>query len=496
MKYAVPESEGISSANIKRYIEKIEEAQLSTHDIIIARGNNIIFEKYWEPFDSGFYHRMYSVSKSFVSLAIGFLEQDGLLSLDDPICKYFPDELKKQLDENFRFQTVRHMLMMSTAKTARTWFTARPKDRVRFYFENDLKQSRSSGTIFEYDSSGSFVLCALAERLSGMQFMDYLRVKLFDHIGVSKKAYCLKCPGGHSWGDSGILCTPRDLLLTARFVLNKGRWDGRQILNEEYVTAATSKQIDNNPLGINEFNTQGYGYQFWRTYQNSFFFNGMGCQFAICVPDKDIIFVYNGDNQGKTYASKIIIDNFFDIIVNTAVEEALPDNGAHEELISYTNGLKLAHAVGASHAGTEEKVDGVTYILNDNPMGISKMRLEFTAEGGTLFYTNAQGDKELTFGRCENVFDVFPEEGYSDEVGSVTAPGNKYKCASSAAWTENNKLFIKVQIIDTYFGTLNITLSFRDDLLGVQMNKCAEDFLDTYQGYATGKRQKSNVAEF
>ena len=492
MEYAVPESEGISSKKIRQYIEKLEEAQLSTHDIILARGNKILFEKYWPPFDAGFYHRMYSVSKSFVSLAIGFLEQDGLLLLDDPVFKYFPNELEKQPDENFKFQTVRHMLMMSTAKPDRWWFALRPEDRVRFYFENDEKQSRPSGTVFEYDSGGSFVLCALAERLSGMQLMDYLRVKLFDRIGVSKQAYCLKCPGGHSWGDSGILCTPRDLLLVARFVLNKGSWEGRQILNEAYVTAATSKQIDNNPLGINEYNTQGYGYQFWRTYQNSFFFNGMGCQFAICVPDKDLILIYNGDNQGKVFAAKLIIDNFFDMIVDTAKEKAISDEGAHEELLSYTNGLKLARAVGAARSDFEENIDGVTYIMNDNPMGISKIRLEFDTEGGTLFYTNTQGDKELKFGRCENTFDEFPEEGYSDEVGSVAAPGNKYQCAASAAWIEKNKLFIKVQIIDTYFGVLNITLGFHDDLLGVQMNKCAEDFLNTYRGYAAGKRRKNN----
>ena len=490
MKYAQPESMGVSSKKIKEYIEKLEKAQLSTHDIIIARGDNILFEKYWEPFHADFLHRMYSVTKSFVSIAIGFLCQEGKLDLDDPMIKHFPEELKNQTDENMRNQTVRHMLMMSTSKPERGWFVSRTEDRVKFYFENPSPYSRPSGTTYTYDSSGSFVLGALVERISGMKLIDYLRVKLFDKIGVSKEAYCLECPGGHSWSDSALICTPRDLLLTARFMMNKGKWNGEQILNEDYAVAAVSKQIDNNLLGENGFDKQGYGYQIWRTRQNSYFFNGMGCQFAICVPDKDLIFIYNGDNQGKVLAKSIIIDNFFDIIVDSVCDGEIEDNGENAELLEYVKDLKLAVAVGEKeNAKLEEKINGKTFIMNENPMGFKKVRFDFTSDGGTMFYTNAQGDKELKFGRCENAFGEFPEDGYSDKVGSVAAPGNKYKCAASAAWVDNERMFIKVQIIDKYFGVLNITAGFNENGLGLHMNKCAEDFLETYQGFGHGKTE-------
>ena len=62
-----------------------------------------------------------------------------------------------------------------------------------------------------------------------------------------------------------------DLFKVTRFVLNGGRWNGKQILNEEYIKAATAKQTDNNYFNMNTWNTQGYGYLFLRTYQNSFF---------------------------------------------------------------------------------------------------------------------------------------------------------------------------------------------------------------------------------
>ena len=294
----------------------------------------------------------------------------------------------------------------------------------------------------------------------------------------------LRCPGGHSWGDSALLCKPTDLLKAAMFCMHKGSWNGEQLLNEEFVTAATSKQIDNDVLGINDFDSQGYGYQFWRTYDNSFFFNGMGCQFAVCVPDKDIIMVYNGDNQGIVGAKKIIFDNFFNLIVRR-VEESPFEKPEYDELTDYAKNLKLFSAKGEKKALITDKINGVTYKMQENPMGITKMKLCFTENGGVLSYTNAQGDKEIPFGMCKNEFSLFPQAGYSDEIGSRSGE-RLYKCAASAAWVSDYQLFIKVQIIDTYFGILNMSIGFEDNKIGVLMNKTAEDFLNEYQGFAGG----------
>lgn len=486
METSTPEKMGIKSENILSFIKVLEDTRLATHDVLIMRHGKIIYEAYWKPFDKDFRHRMYSVTKSFVAIAIGFLEQEGKLSLDDKISKYYAEELKNQPDMNMHNQTIRHMLMMSTAKMEKSWFSAKPKDRVKFYFQNDLTESRPSGTLFQYDSSGSFVLGALVEKLSGMSLIDYLRNRLFDKIGVSKEAYCLKCPGGYSWGDSALLCTPRDLMLVAQFMMNKGRWEGEQILNEKFVTDATSKLISNSYLNDDEFDKQGYGYLIWRTFDNSFFFNGMGCQFAICVPEKDIIMVYNADNQGKDYAKKTIFDNFFKLVVRTAVEEALPENeSAVKELSDYTSGLKLMSMSGEKKSSVTRQINTKTYYLDENEMGISKIKFSFNENGGVFYYTNAQGDKEIAFKMCENEFALFPQDGYADEMGTV--PGNRrYKCAASAAWVEEAHLAVKVQIIDTYFGVLDMHFSFRDNLVGVRMLKTAEDFLNEYQGFAGG----------
>ena len=93
-KYGTPESVGIKSENIKKYIETLENANLSTHNVIIVRNNTIVYENYWKPFHKDFLHRMYSVTKSFVSIAVGYLIEEGKITLDTKICDVFDPDRK------------------------------------------------------------------------------------------------------------------------------------------------------------------------------------------------------------------------------------------------------------------------------------------------------------------------------------------------------------------------------------------------------------------
>ena len=483
MNYLSPEKKGIPTAALKKYVEHLEAKGLATHSLIVARGNDIVLEKYWEPFNRDFLHRMYSVTKSFVAIALGFLADEGRISLDDPISKYFPNETALVKDDRIREQTVRDMLMMRSAlpKGAKNWFSTSPEDRVLDYFTNNQGAQRSSGTLFAYDSSGSFVLGALAERVTGKTLCEYLDEKLFSKIGV-EGAYMLKCPGGHSWADSALLMRPIDLLKCVKFMLDGGRFEGEQLLSESFVKEATSNLVSTELLGRSDVDGLGYGYLIWRTRNDSFFFNGMGCQLAIANPEKDLIFVYNGDNQGNPLAKAYIIDGFFDIVYPEISDGELPEYqgepiGEH----------KLYFAKGSTTSRVAERISGKKYVLDQNPMKIESLTVTLDPEEGRLDYTNATGEKTLYFGMCENKFFKFPEDGYSDMYGSKRAPGNKYDCAVSAAWVGECELMIRAQIIDKYFGNLIIRLSFKDDKISVFMDKSAEDFLEEYKGTASGK---------
>ena len=349
--------------------------------------------------------------------------------------------------------------------------------------------SKLPGTIFDYDSTGSFVLGAIVEIVSGKTLLEYLREKLFDKIGISDGVYFLQSPGGHTWSDSALICTTMDLAKTIQFLLDGGKWNGEQILDGDFVKDATSNLISSDRTGHGIQNAYGYGYQIWKTAHDGFAFLGLGQQLAVGVPEKDMVFVINSYCQGNPGAESIMLDRFFEEIEETAVDDILPDDeSAYASLMEYSKGLKLYAFTGSAENNVSAEVSGKEYIMDKNPMGISKMKFTFTDDVCTLDYTNDQGDKTIYFGMEKNVFGVFPQEGYSDMVGNEYAPGNYYKCATSAVWTHERSLSMLVQVIDKYFGRLYMRVTFTENgEIAVMMHKDSENFMNEYQGYAQGK---------
>ncbi len=486
-----PEQAGISSETILGYIKILEESNLNTHSLILARGNNIISETHYAPFDRNFKHRMYSVSKSFVGIAIGLLIDDGKISLDDKFISYFPEYLTDEnCDEELSEMTIRDTLTMSTCQTVlKNWFYSGTNDRLELYFNK--KHKYLSQTIWEYDSPGSYMLGSIVERITGKPFLDFMKERFLSDIGFSDDAYCIKCPGGHSFSDSGVMCTTYDLLLFARFVMNNGAWNGKQYMSADYVKDATSYIVANNHYGAVSYSTLGYGYHIWQSYDGGFSFLGMGDQLAICDRARDFIMVINSDNQGNPHSRFLIVHELYNKIIRKLSDKPLPENKeAYDKLCEYEKTRVLNFAKPVFESSFDKEISGKTYILGENPMGIEKFRIDFEDCGGTFYYTNAQGDKKLRFGYNKNEFQKFPQEGYSDMTAGKPCPGNTYQCAVSANWLEAKKFHIKVQAIDKYFGILDMVFSFKDTRVTVKMEKTAEAFFDEYQGIAIGKTEQ------
>lgn len=483
-----PEKAGISAKYVEKFIRTLEKRKARMHSVLLLRGDKLFGEYYWEPFNKDTCHRMYSQTKSYVAIAIGFLLDEGKLSLDDKIADFFPEKIRIE-NEQIKRQTVRNMLMMTTVGYGKDWFEKENTDRLDLYFNRE-GTTRSPNTVWEYDSQGSQVLCALVEKLSGMTLFDYLKKKLFDHLGTFKTASILKTPTGESWGDSALLCTSRDMLSFARFVMNYGTWNGKRLLSESYLREATSKLIDNQEDAHGGSLSHGYGYQIWRTEENGFAFIGMGDELTICLPDYDLIFVCTADNQGNPRSRELIMNGLFDIIVANLEKAPLnEDEEAQKSLEALTNELKLFTVNGEDDSPYRKKIDGVKYIFDENELGLKNLMVSFADnKKGKVIYENANGKMELPFYINKNYFTKFPELGYSQDVGGVrTHDGSKYDCAVSAAWLNPNKLMLFVQIIDRYLGNFPMTLAFNDEYISVMAYKNAEDFLWNYNGHAYGR---------
>lgn len=488
----LPEEVGIPSEKISEFLRTIEKRGAIMHSIIITRYGKCVLEKYWKPFHKDFNHRMYSSTKSYTAIGIGLLIEEGKLSLSDKLVDIFPDKIDGEISEYLKEQTVYQMLTMTTVGNPNNWFAETDPDRVHLYF-NHRTHAHPAGTIWEYDSAGSQVLATIVEKLSGMELLAYLKMKLFDKMGSFKNAEILKTRNGDAWGDSALLCTTRDAVTFAQLLMDGGVWEGERLMNEEFVRTATSKVVDNKSSWRPGCYTHGYGFQIWRTEQNGFSFLGMGDELTIALPERGIIISTTADHQGTdNLIRNIMVNAFFDIIVNNTKDEPLPANpAAYAALEAETADLELRSLKGLEDSSFREELSGKEYICSENPMGITKFSFVFDGkDSGEFRYTNAQGDKVIPFGVNKNVFGKFPQLGYSNDFGGLrTTDGFMYKDAVSLAWLEDKKLMLFVQIIDRYFGLMSATFAFRDEHAAAQFVKVGEDFLGEYQGVLSAKRK-------
>lgn len=478
---ATPESVGISSRQVLKYLKMINAHSLFSHSVLIARGDRLICEAYWKPFERGTKHRMYSQTKSYVGIAVRLLADEGKISLDDKIISYFPDKLPETVHPYLEAMRIRDMLMMRTCfdEGDINWFTANSDDRVKLYFSQ--KPALYPGTQYRYDSMGSFVLGALVERITGKLFLDYLRDKCLREIGYSEDAYCLKCPGGHSWADSALICTPIDMLKFGRLVGCRGEWEGRQIFPRHIVEDALKDFSDCYTCGFRSFDHRGYSSQLWNFYGNTIGFNGMHDQQTLYNADKDITFTCTSGNYRSPDSRELLVSYLFSEIIEPAGERLEEDPEAYAELQEYMENMNLITAEGMEKSPLEKELDGRKFIAEENKMGITEFSFKFDDEC-EFNYKNAQGDKTIRFGRRENIFQPFPQTGYSGEIGSKVCEGHTYECAASGAWGSDNQLKILVQIIDEYIGGLYINFAYRDGHGRMKMYGDGEHFLTEYNG--------------
>ncbi len=308
-----PSEAGVPCASISRFFDELEALPFDIHSVIMIRGGKIFLERYYAPYERDTLHRMYSVTKSLVGLAILCLADEGKVDLDTSITSYFPEYPTEYKD--IKDTTIRNMLMMRTAHKRTTYKADLSSDWVKSFFITEPTQI--PGTVFSYDTSSSHTLGALVEKITGMELLDYLRIKFLDKIGFSKSAYCLKDPFGVSIGGSGLMATSLDVAKVAQLVINKGMENGERLINPELVTLAVSNLSPTDTHCKHTDEQQGYGMQFWRTRNNGFMLYGLGGQMAICLPDKDFIFVVTADAGEYKDGTQMIRDIFWNEIYNS-----------------------------------------------------------------------------------------------------------------------------------------------------------------------------------
>lgn len=487
IKKVTPESQGLSSKTILEFLKTFDDYGLYTHSILLARGDNIITESYYKPFNKNSLHRAYSVSKSFVSMAIGVAVTEKLITLDDKIVDYFPEYMSNNNDEFYARTSIRDMLKMSSNIGTNVYWWGKFKTRTEAYYSQ--KSVKAPNSIYYYDSIGSFLLGNIIQKLTGKNFLEYLKEKVLLELGFSKDSYVLTEPGGFAVGDSAVMCTLRDFFILARLIAKKGRINGKQYIDKNFMKEAISVQSRNDLYSdFKTYQTFGYGYLIW-IIKNGFSLFGAGDQLVFCDMKKDFTLVIHSDNQGTSSTQHLLYHEFANRIVPTINDAPLaPNDKAYQTLIKYEQTRKLIVQYGKKYSKIQDLVNGVFYkAIIKNELNISKFKFDFYKDYGKLTFVKDDKTHVLEFGLGKNKFIDFSFgiRPKPDMMG-VNIEGT-YKCASSAGFIDENILSIKVQVVDTYFGKLQISVHFNDNEANLFIQKHGQYVFDGITGYVLAR---------
>jgi CubicO group peptidase (beta-lactamase class C family) len=329
---ATPESQGVSSASIAKFIQAADEKVNSMHSFMLLRHGKVIAEAWWTPEDANKPHVLWSLSKSFTSTAVGLAVHDGKLSVQDRVIGFFPDALPENPSENLKSMRVLDLLTMSTGHQDEPNLRA-SQDWIKTFFAHPVP--REPGSFFRYNTPATFMQSAIVQKVTGQNVVDYLQTRLFDPLGIDAPKWD-KNPQGISIGGYGLYLKTEDIAKFGQLYLQKGRWENQQLIPSDWVQEASSKQVSNGSDAASDWN-QGYGYQFWRCRHNAFRGDGKDGQFCIVLPDQDAVVVMTANTSNMQSQLSLVWEYLLGAMVDKDLPEAPKDR---ENLEAICTGLR------------------------------------------------------------------------------------------------------------------------------------------------------------
>lgn len=335
-----PEEQGISSAAIRAFVEAADKDIHTLHSFMLVRHGQVVAECWWQPEAAEKRHVMWSLSKSFNSTAVGLAAEEKKLSLDDPVLKFFPAEAPAEPSENLKAMRVRDLLTMSGGHDVEPKFKIEEGPSVKDFLAHPV--THTPGTWFRYNTPGSYMLSAIVTKATGQTVLDFLRPRLFGPLGIESPEWGATAEG-YNFGGYGLFVRTEDVAKFGQLYLQKGKWNGKQLLPEKWIEAATSRQVDNSkaPSGRTSDWQQGYGFQFWRCQHNAFRGDGRDGQICLVMPGQDAVIAITA----QTGQMQTELDLVWEKLLPAFKPEALPADAAEQEKLRQAMASLTAHPV-------------------------------------------------------------------------------------------------------------------------------------------------------
>ena len=392
LSYATPESQGVSSEAIVQYLKAANSSGLEHHSFMLLRHGKVITEAYWRPFSKDHIHTLYSLSKSFTSTAIGMAIGEGRIKLTDKVISFFPELLPETVSDNLAKMEIRHALHMATGHTKDTIGPMREAKVPWVKTFLSLPIEKEPGTHFLYNTGSSYTLCAIINKVTGMNTQAYLTPRLFKPLGITQADWEVS-PDGVNLGGYGLRVTTRDIIKFGQLYLQKGKWKDQSLLSESYIDDATTSHIKSNP-GDGDW-SQGYGYQFWRCKPGFYRGDGAFGQFCVVMPQYDAVIAVNSESKDMQKQMTLLWENILPGIKDKPMSE---NKSMQNQLTDLSNSLSIDPTLGEKSNDALKNMNGKTYKLSGNVWGWQSILIQTNKIGGKITLNKNNEKLELPFG--------------------------------------------------------------------------------------------------
>ncbi len=428
-----PEAQGVSSPALQAFIEAADKKIEGMNSIILIRHGHVVAEGWWSPYAADAAHSLYSLSKSFTSTAVGLAIAEGKLNLDDEVLKFFPDDAPAEPSKNLKAMRVSDLLRMSTGHQEEPKRTAdQPWTKTFLAQPVPFKP----GTHFLYNTSATYMLSAIVQKVTGMTLLDYLKPRLFDPLGIEHPTWETS-PQGISTGGYGLSIRTEDIAKFGQLYLQKGRWNGKQLVPAAWVEAATARQTSNGSAPTSDWD-QGYGYQFWRSRHAAYRADGAFGQYCIVLPEQDAVIAITSGVKDMQGVLNLVWDKLLPAL---KAEPLSPDDDARKALETTLAGLTLPTP---ARSAAPAKFAGKTYRFPTNAQKIDAVKID----GNTLVLRVNGTDQRIDCGSGS---------WKKGRVGLGPLPSQP--AAASGAWTGDDTFKAKVCFYETPFV---VTISLKE----------------------------------
>lgn len=477
---STPEEQGMDSKLLADMLDNMENGM--TRSVLVIRHGYVVLESYRYPYDRVTALDVRSVSKSFMSALTGIAVREKYIkSIDQKVSDFLPEYFENTDQKNKESLkkdiTIKHLLTMTAGlKTSALENEANGLTESNDWLKLTVDQPLidTPGRHFNYNTGLTHLMSGVITSACGMDTYEFAKKYLFDPLGISDVRWP-KDPHGTYVGGNAMEFKSIDLAKFGYLYLHKGKWNGQQILQEEWVESSVTNHVSSTAL--NEL-SQEYGYWWWLD-KDFYFAYGWGGQFIFVDPKLDMVAVITGINQAggfELYKSKI----------RAAVKSNAPLKPNPSAVDRMNKGIdKLANPkneYAAADPELIERISGKTFKCAENQIGLDFV--SFTFNGSDCIFKYKQTDPEGNEYLSEfpvglnGRYKMTPIEARSTYFGTstnffpVNEPGgpDKYPVAFEGHWVDKSSFTLKSLWPFGLPANYRAVFNFEGDKVTIRMN--------------------------